>query len=77
MLAPPGTSTEEELNAVIEKKMNILDACNAQDIGAALIGDGGLVAAAYEERFVREKLGQVFPARTTAYMIKDFIAERK
>lgn len=46
--------------------MNILGACNAQDSGAALIGDGRLVAAANEERFLREKL-----------VIEDFIAERK
>ena len=64
--APPGASTEEELSAVIGKKMNILGACNAQDSGAALIGVGRLVAAANEERFLREKL-----------VIEDFIAERK
>ena len=50
--------------------MNILGACNAQDSGAALIGDGRLVAAANEKRFVREKLVQVFPAWTIAYVIE-------
>ena len=41
--------------------MNVLGICNTFDSGAALIIDGVVIAAANEERFLREKQTKEFP----------------
>lgn len=48
----------------------ILGICNANDSGAAVIVDGKIVAAANEERFVREKLIQTFPEKAIEFVLE-------
>ena len=41
------------------------------DSAAALVVDGGIVAAAQEERFTRKKHDPAFPAQAVAYCLRE------
>ena len=51
--------------------MNVLGICNTFDSGAALIIDGVVIAAANEERFLREKQTKEFPKNAIEYVLSE------